>query len=133
MELYKQLDQLREENFQLKQKQRELMLNLNTLKTENEQLLDNAESEIKRMSDFVDKFTQDTEANKKKIINDYEQRLSQERIKAEEVKQKLQLDRSDIEAKFAIMQKELEAVKQENMQLQLAKSDTMQKQIEMFE
>ena len=133
MELYKQLDQLREENFQMKQKQRELMLNLNTLKTENEQLLDNAESEIKRMSDFVDKFTQDTEANKKKIINDYEQRLSQERIKAEEVKQKLQLDRSDIEAKFAIMQKELEAVKQENMQLQLAKSDTMQKQIEMFE
>lgn len=89
MELYKQLDQLREENFQLKQKQRELMLNLNTLKTENEQLLDNAESEIKRMSDFVDKFTQDTEANKKKIIHDYEQRLSQERIKAEEVKQKL--------------------------------------------
>lgn len=133
VELYKQLDQLREENFQLKHKQRELMLNLNTLKTENEQLLDNAESEIKRMSDFVDKFTQDTEANKKKIINDYEQRLSQERIKAEEVKQKLQLDRSDIEAKFAIMQKELEAVKQENMQLQLAKSDTMQKQIEMFE
>lgn len=89
MELYKQLDQLREENFQLKQKQRELMLNLNTLKSENEQLLDNAESEIKRMSDFVDKFTQDTEANKKKIVNDYEQRLSQERIKAEEVKQKL--------------------------------------------
>jgi Na+/phosphate symporter len=89
VELYKQLDQLREENFQLKQKQRELMLNLNTLKTENEQLLDNAESEIKRMSDFVDKFTQDTEANKKKIIHDYEQRLSQERIKAEEVKQKL--------------------------------------------
>ncbi len=133
VELYKQLDQLREENFQLKQKQRELMLNLNTLKTENEQLLDNAESEIKRMSDFVDKFTQDTEVNKKKIINDYEQRLSQERIKAEEVKQKLQLERSDIEAKFAIMQKELEAVKQENMQLQLAKSDTMQKQIEMFE
>jgi len=89
VELYKQLDQLREENFQLKQKQRELMLNLNTLKTENEQLLDNAESEIKRMSDFVDKFTQDTEANKKKIIHDYEQRLSQERIKADEVKQKL--------------------------------------------
>lgn len=89
VELYKQLDQLREENFQLKQKQRELMLNLNTLKSENEQLLDNAESEIKRMSDFVDKFTQDAEANKKKIVNDYEQRLSQERIKAEEVKQKL--------------------------------------------
>jgi hypothetical protein len=36
VELYKQLDVLREENFQLKQKQREMMLNLNTLKTENE-------------------------------------------------------------------------------------------------
>jgi cell division protein FtsB len=42
-ELYKQLDVLREENFQLKQKQRELILNVNTLKSENEQLLDNAE------------------------------------------------------------------------------------------
>jgi hypothetical protein len=63
-----------------------MMLTVNTLKTENEQLLDNAESEIKRMSDFVDKFTQDTEANKKKIINDYEQRLSQERVKAEETR-----------------------------------------------
>jgi hypothetical protein len=31
-ELYKQLDALREENFQLKQKQRELMLNVNTVK-----------------------------------------------------------------------------------------------------
>ena len=56
-ELYKQLDTLREENFQLKQKQRELILNVNTVKSENEQLLDNAESEIKRMSDFIDKFT----------------------------------------------------------------------------
>lgn len=36
VEIYKQLDQLREENFQLKQKQRELMLTTNTLKAENE-------------------------------------------------------------------------------------------------
>jgi len=87
------------------------MLNLNTLKTENEQLLDNAESEIKRMSDFVDKFTQDTEANKKKMISDFEQRLSQERIKAEETRQRISLEKSDAEAKLAIMQKELDAVK----------------------
>jgi predicted DNA binding CopG/RHH family protein len=87
------------------------MLNLNTLKTENEQLLDNAESEIKRMSDFVDKFTQDTEANKKKMIADFEQRLSQERIKAEETRQRISLEKSDAEAKLAIMQKELDAVK----------------------
>ena len=133
VELYKQLDVLREENFQLKQKQREMMLTVNTLKTENEQLLDNAESEIKRMSDFVDKFTQDTEANKKKIINDYEQRLSQERVKAEETRQRLNLEKADVEAKMVLMQKELEVVKQENMQMQLAKSDSMQKQIELFE
>ena len=87
------------------------MLNLNTLKSENEQLLDNAESEIKRMSDFVDKFTQDSEANKKKMIADFEHRLSQERIKAEETRQRMSLEKSDAEAKLAIMQKELDAVK----------------------
>lgn len=75
-DLYKQLDTLREENFQLKQKQRELILNVNTVKSENEQLLDNAESEIKRMSDFIDKFTQDAEANKKKMVADFETKLS---------------------------------------------------------
>jgi hypothetical protein len=110
-----------------------MMLNLNTLKTENEQLLDNAESEIKRMSDFVDKFTQDTEANKKKMVNDFEQRISQERVKAEESRQRLNLDKADLEAKLTMMQKEIEVVKQENMQMQLAKSDAMQKQIELFE
>jgi hypothetical protein len=36
VEIYKQLDVLRDENFQLKQKQREFMLTINTLKTENE-------------------------------------------------------------------------------------------------
>jgi len=110
-----------------------MMLNLNTLKTENEQLLDNAESEIKRMSEFVDKFTQDTEANKKKMVNDFEQRISQERVKAEESRQRLNLDKADLEAKLTMMQKEIEVVKQENMQMQLAKSDAMQKQIELFE
>ena len=42
------------------------------LRGENEQLLDNAESEIKRMSDFVDKFTQEAEAAKKKLALDFE-------------------------------------------------------------
>ena len=80
------MDQLREENFQLKQKQRELMLTVNTLKAENEQLLDNADSEIKRMSDFVDKFTSDAEANKKKIVGEYEIKLADERKKAEDIR-----------------------------------------------
>lgn len=48
------------------------MLTVNGLKVENEQLLENAESEIKRMSEFVDKFTSDAEANKIKIIQDFE-------------------------------------------------------------
>ena len=117
LELYKQLDQLREENFQLKQKQRELILNMNQLRGENEQLLDNAESEIKRMSDFVDKFTQESEAAKKKIAADYEQKISQEKQKADDLRQKLSLEKNDLELKFQKLQKEAEALKQENMSL----------------
>ena len=48
------------------------MLTVNALKVENEQLLENAESEIKRMIEFVDKFTSDAEANKVKIVADFE-------------------------------------------------------------
>jgi len=76
------------------------MLNLNTLKSENEQLLDNAESEIKRMSDFVDKFTQDSEASKKKIINDFEAKINQERAKAEELRQRTNSEKIEIEARL---------------------------------
>ena len=43
------------------------------------------------------------------------------------------MEKSDVEAKMTVMQKELEMIKQENMQLQMAKSDAMQKQIELFE
>ena len=132
-DLYKQLDTLREENFQLKQKQRELILNVNTVKSENEQLLDNAESEIKRMSDFIDKFTQDAEANKKKMVADFESKLSQERIKGEEQRQKLTIEKNEQDIKISKLNKDIDVLKQENMQLQLAKSDAMQKQIDMFE
>jgi hypothetical protein len=99
-DLYKQLDALREENFQLKQKQRELILNVNTVKSENEKLLDNAESEIKRMSDFIDKFTQDAESNKKKMVADFESKLSQERIKGEELRQKLTIEKNEQDIKI---------------------------------
>jgi hypothetical protein len=37
------------------------MMSNNQLRTENEALIDTAESEIKRMSDFVDKYTSDSE------------------------------------------------------------------------
>ena len=62
------------------------MLTVNTLRAENEQLVDNAESEIKRMSEFVDKFTADTEAAKKKVISDYEMKLADERRKGEDLR-----------------------------------------------
>ena len=116
-ELYKQLDALREENFQLKQKQRELILNVNTVKSENEQLLDNAESEIKRMSDFIDKFTQDAEANKKKMVADFESKLSQERIKGEEQRQKLTIEKNEQDIKISKLHKDIDMLKSENMQL----------------
>jgi hypothetical protein len=43
------------------------------------------------------------------------------------------LEKSEIEIKYQKLQKEAEALKQENMSLQLSKSDAMQKQIDMFE
>jgi len=85
------------------------------------------------MSDFIDKFTQDAEANKKKMLADFEQKLSQERIKSEETRQKLTLEKSDLDIKVTKMQKEVDQLKQDNMGLQLAKSDAMQKQIDLFE
>jgi len=39
-------------------------------------LLDNAESEIKRMSDFVDQFTNDAEQNKNNIVAEYEHKMA---------------------------------------------------------
>ena len=62
----------------MKQKQREHMMSVNQLRQENEQLLDHAETEIKRMSEFVDKFTQEAELNKAKLIADFEQRIQGE-------------------------------------------------------
>lgn len=71
-DLYKQLDVLREDNFSLKQRQRELILTINQLRSDNESLLESAEGEIKRMSQFIDKFTFEAENNKQKIIADCE-------------------------------------------------------------
>jgi hypothetical protein len=85
------------------------------------------------MSDFIDKFTQDAEANKKKMVADFESKLSQERIKGEEQRQKLTIEKNDQDIKISKLNKDIEMLKQENMQLQLAKSDAMQKQIDMFE
>ena len=85
------------------------------------------------MSEFVDKFTQEAETTTRKMVTEFEQRLLNEKNKADEARQKMLLEKSEIEIKYSKMQKEAEALKQENMGLQLAKSEAMQKQIEMFE
>ena len=96
-------------------------------------MLDNAESEIKRMSDFVDQFTNDAELNKKTIVAEYEHKMAMDKQKGDELKQKLILEKSEIDIKYSKLQKEAEALTQDNMTMQLSKSDAMQKQIEMFE
>jgi hypothetical protein len=87
------------------------MMSNNQLRTENEALIDTAESEIKRMSDFVDKYTSDSEKAQKNIIADYESKLQAERVKVEDIKQKSMIEKGDIEAKYNKIQKELETLK----------------------
>lgn len=122
MELYKQLDQLRQENFELKQKQRELIQAVNTLKTENEQLLEHTDEEIKRMSAFVDKFTAEFEDSKKQIEDDCEQRLRLERQKHDDLKAKMHLEQTLIDQKLDKLQREIEKLRQENLGLQSEKA-----------
>ena len=85
-EVYKQLDQLREENFALKKNQRELILQINGLKDENESLVKNADVEIKRMSEFIESFTVEVEKNKISLEQEYQEKISQERRKFEELR-----------------------------------------------
>ena len=87
-DLYKQIDNLRNENFSLKQKQRELIRTLNELKIENDSLVQNADSEIKRMTEFIDKFTNEIEQSKQQLVDDYEERIVQERRQSDELKNK---------------------------------------------
>jgi len=63
------------------------------------------------MSDFVDKYTSDSEKAQKNIIADYESKLQAERVKVEDIKQKSMIEKGDIEAKYNKIQKELESLK----------------------
>lgn len=49
------------------------------MKNENETLLVHTDEEIKRMSDFVDTFTQEFEESKAQIEQEYEIKLREER------------------------------------------------------
>lgn len=46
------------------------MHKINQLKVENEGIVSNADSEIKRMSEFIDQYTQEVEASKKEFEDD---------------------------------------------------------------
>ena len=61
-------------------------------------MLTSAETEIKRMSDFVDKFTTEAEAAKKKLVSDYESKIASERQTAEEARKKHSSEKSELEA-----------------------------------
>jgi len=77
---------MREEIFTLKQKNRELMQSQNVLREENDQLVKNAEDEIKRMSGFIDQYTQELDSSRKQLEDDYESKLQLERRKNDDFK-----------------------------------------------
>eukprot|EP00347_Sterkiella_histriomuscorum_P009585 403340643 len=127
VELYKQLDQLRQENFELKQKQRELIQGLNLLKLENEQLLVHTDEEIKRMSDFVDKFTAEVDITKKQIEDEYQEKLRAERLQNEENNRKMHQEQQSISIKLDKMEKEIELLRKENSGLKQDKTQMNEK------
>ncbi len=52
------------------------------------------------MSDFVDKYTQEVEQNKRKLHQEYEEKLINEKRKVDDVKQKLLKDQNEVEVKL---------------------------------
>ena len=91
----------------MKSKQRELTFTINELKTENEAIIGNADSEIKRLSDFVDKITTETDRGKKQLTQDYELKLMTEKKKNEELRQKMHSEQNEIERKLDELQQEI--------------------------
>ena len=63
----------------MKQKQRELIQTVTALKVENENLIIHADDEIKRMGEFVDKYTQEVQLTKKQMEEEFEQRIQKEK------------------------------------------------------
>ena len=73
----------------MKQKQRELLQTVTALKVENENLIIHADDEIKRMGEFVDKYTQEVQLTKKQMEEEFEQRIQKEKQVNDELKGKL--------------------------------------------
>jgi len=80
---------------------------VNALKDENEQIMKNADDEIKRMSEFIDKYTAELDLTKKQADEENELKLEQERRANEQSKRALQ-DRVDQ------LMKELDSAKAES-------------------
>lgn len=67
------------------------------MKIENENLIINADDEIKRMGEFVDKYTQEVDLTKKQMEEEYDKRVKEERQKSEELKIKMHKEQNEIE------------------------------------
>jgi hypothetical protein len=76
---------LREESFQLRQKNRELQGVINTTREENKLLITNSDQEIKRMTDFVDDYTRQIDQTVEEEKGHLEDQIKQERNKNEEL------------------------------------------------
>ena len=59
---------------------------MNTLKDENDQLIKNADEEIKRMSSFIEQYTKEFDVVKKELEEEFEKKLAIEKKKNDELK-----------------------------------------------
>jgi len=59
---------------------------VNTLKDENDQLIKNADDEIKRMSSFIEQYTKEFDVVKKEQEEEFEKKLMVEKKKNDELK-----------------------------------------------
>jgi hypothetical protein len=74
-------------------------------------LIVHADEEIKRMGDFVDKYTQEVELTKRQMEEDFEQNLLIERKKTDEMKMKMHREQNEIDSKLDKLQREIELLR----------------------
>lgn len=112
----------------MKQRQREHLQTITALKVENENLIVHADEEIKRMGEFVDKYTQEVQLTKRQMEEEFEQRINKERAANEELKAKLHREQQEIDQKLDKLQREVEITRQENLSLKQEKAQVYERQ-----
>jgi septin family protein len=90
-------------------------------------LIIHADDEIKRMGEFVDKYTQEVQLTKKQMEEEFEQRILKERQANDELKAKLHKEQQDIDLKLDKVQREIELIRQENLSLKQEKAQVNDK------